>query len=243
MKRADLLAELAATIADLEPLLAPAPWRDQLVAQCVTARVAFRAAAVSIAQLDGGVLRYVAASGAGADDIVGTELDVTKGLAGFVAVSGQVISVERPVEDPRFARDVAEQTGFIPSSIVVSPVVAPAGGVVGVLSVLDRGIPSADALELSAAFAAQAAGLLPAVGAFASTVSALLDAIADAIAKEEPHLGAALRREFARRGEGDAALVPVAAVLADLRQLDPDARDRISRIITDIAALAARGRR
>jgi hypothetical protein len=33
VKRADLVAELAATIADLEPLLAPAPWRDQLVAQ------------------------------------------------------------------------------------------------------------------------------------------------------------------------------------------------------------------
>ncbi len=128
------------------------------------ARAAFGAAACSVAELDEdeGGLVYRAASGSGADAIVGVRLPVTRGIAGWVAVSGQPLMVSDPATDRRFARDVAESTAFVPRNLLAAPIMGPEG-VLGVLSVLDRDADRADAgrdLHLAASFAARAAALM-----------------------------------------------------------------------------------
>jgi GAF domain-containing protein len=128
------------------------------------AREAFGAAACSLAvhDEDEGELVYRAASGAGADAIVGVRLPVTRGIAGWVAVSGQPLAVSDPAADRRFAQDVAESTAYVPQTLLAAPLLGPEG-VLGVLSVLDRDPERPDAardLHLAASFAARGAALL-----------------------------------------------------------------------------------
>ncbi len=122
MRRADLLAQLVDAAVDVGPLLGATRWQRQLDAMCEAALLAFGAAAVSVARAHDDHLRYVAASGAGAESIVGTELGLADGLAGFVAASGQAMVIDQPANDPRFARDVAERTGYVPDSMLLVPV-------------------------------------------------------------------------------------------------------------------------
>jgi subtilisin len=82
-------------------------------------------------------LRYVAADGAGAAEIVGVELPVGRGLAGWVATSGQSIAVRDARTDPRFAADVAKSTRYVPTVILAAPFFTPSGEVAGVITVLD----------------------------------------------------------------------------------------------------------
>jgi len=86
-------------------------------------RTLFDAAACSVALVDdaGATLVYVAASGEGAAEIVGVELPVTRGIAGWTAMSGQPIAVRDVETDARFARDVAEATHYVPASILAAP--------------------------------------------------------------------------------------------------------------------------
>jgi hypothetical protein len=110
-----------------------------LAALCALARVALGAASVSIATVDDDGLRFVAADGLGAAEILGTHLPPGAGIAGFVAATGQSLSVRDPMSDPRFAREVGERTGYVPNAIQCVAVLDADGDVAAVLSVLDRG--------------------------------------------------------------------------------------------------------
>src|SRR6476646_5052302 len=108
-------------------------------------RALFGAAACSIALVDqdGGTLRFVASDGAGAEAIVGVTIPVSRGIAGWAAMSGQPISVRDVQTDARFARDVAESTNYVPSSILAAPMMTTEGEVMGVTSVLDPSVEEA----------------------------------------------------------------------------------------------------
>ena len=99
----------------------------------------FEAAAASIALTDRttGELVYHAAWGSGAREIVGVRLPPGVGIAGSVVAGGEGIAVPDCRNDPRFAAQIAAGTGYVPNTMVVVPLKAE-GGVVGVLSVLDR---------------------------------------------------------------------------------------------------------
>ena len=60
------------------------------------------------------------------------------GIAGLVAVSGQPLAVANAQQDPRHARDIAEQAGYFPTTILAVPVTSEDGSVIGVLELLDR---------------------------------------------------------------------------------------------------------
>jgi subtilisin len=137
MLHTELVGRLAELLAD--PRARATDADGALAEVCRQARAGLGAAAVSVAVLDDDRLVYRAAAGEGADSIVGRSLPIERGLAGYVAVSGQSLSVERPGDDPRFARDIAESTGFVPNSLLVVPIVVD-GVVLGVLSVLDRAV-------------------------------------------------------------------------------------------------------
>ncbi len=127
-----------------------------LTAVCAAARAVTGAAAVSISVVTDEGLRYVASDGAGADEIVGTVLTGGRGLASFVAASGQSLAIGRVESDPRFARDVAERTGYVPAAMLLVPILDTSGDVAGVLSVLDRApaaLGDVDALAVAGRFA------------------------------------------------------------------------------------------
>lgn len=137
--------------------------RAALTDVCAALRAVLGAAAVSVANVGPAGLEYVAADGAGASEIVGTTLTGGRGLASFVAATGQSLVIGRVDTDPRFARDVAEHTGYVPTAMLLVPILATDGEVGGVLSVLDRSattLGDEDALAVAGRFADIAAHLL-----------------------------------------------------------------------------------
>ncbi len=243
MRRADLIAQLAGLAVDLDAVAAPAAPHEELTALCTTARLAFGAAAVSVAVLEGDTLRYRSASGRGADVIVGTELPVSRGIAGYVALTGQALAVDRPADDPRFARDVAELTGYIPASLLVVPIEGSSDETAGVLSVLDRSMSSGDALELATAFARQAAPIVAATEVGAAVGRVVLAAVVDAARSADPDLAAALARSVRRLQHPNDDLAGIASMLAAFRQVDTATRSRIIALVNEITDLAAPRRR
>lgn len=159
---------------------------DDLIAHlqsaCTAARLAFGAGSVSVAVVTAGGddlpvdhLHYVAAEGRGAEGIVGVRLPAGKGIAGYVAATGQALVVDHVTDDARFARDVAERTGYLPTTLLGVPITSRTGQVLGVLSVLDRGHGTAgggDALALGTAFAGAVAPAVALLTAGADTASA-----------------------------------------------------------------------
>lgn len=117
---------------------APAAPRTLLEALVRAAAGVFEAAAASLALAGSdGALRYEAAWGAGAGEIVGVRLRPGEGIAGAVAMSGEGLAIPDCRADPRFAARVAEGTGYVPITMLAVPLVH-RGRVAGVLSVLDR---------------------------------------------------------------------------------------------------------
>jgi predicted Ser/Thr protein kinase len=102
-----------------------------------TAAAVFGAGATSIAFLDGDKLVYESAWGGGADEIVGIRLSPGEGIAAHVAASGRAEAIPNCLEDPRWARDIAEGTGYIPHTMLVLPL-GPRDRPFGVLQILDR---------------------------------------------------------------------------------------------------------
>ena len=116
------------------------PARRRVIEAIVrTAAGIFDAAAVSVALTDpvSRELVYEAAWGAGAAEVVGMRLPEGRGVAGSVVQSGEAVAVPECRKDPRFAAQVAAKTGYVPYTMMVTPLVRD-GETIGVLSVLDR---------------------------------------------------------------------------------------------------------
>jgi GAF domain-containing protein len=104
------------------------------------ARTVFGAAAASVFLLDEETdeLVFEAVAGEGEEDLVGLRFPSGTGLAGWVVMSGQSMLVDDVNQNPQFARDAAESTGYVPTSILAAPLIRD-GDCIGVLEVLDRG--------------------------------------------------------------------------------------------------------
>lgn len=114
--------------------------RSLLQAIVEVARSVFGAAAASVFLLDEqtGDLVFEAVAGEGEEQLVGTRFPSGTGLAGWVVMSGQALLVDDVTQNPQFARDAAESTGYVPQSIMAAPLIRN-GDCIGVLEVLDRG--------------------------------------------------------------------------------------------------------
>jgi GAF domain-containing protein len=136
-------------------------FRELLQSIVDVARTIFAAQAASIFLLDEETdeLVFEAVSGQGEGSLVGTRFPSSTGIAGFALVTRQPLVVDDLDADPRFSRDRAAETGYVPSSIVASPLLYDERAL-GVLSVLDRapdrpfGLAQ---LELLSRFSTQAA--------------------------------------------------------------------------------------
>jgi GAF domain-containing protein len=114
-------------------------YRELLQSIVEVARAIFRAKASSIFLLDEEAddLVFEAVAGEGSDSLVGRRFPSSQGIAGFVLVSRQPLVIEDVLEDPRFSREVAESTGFVPKGLMAVPLLHEER-VLGVLEVLDR---------------------------------------------------------------------------------------------------------
>jgi GAF domain-containing protein len=103
------------------------------------ARAIFGAEASSVFLYDEDTdeLVFEAVSGQGGDTLVGTRFPSSTGNAGFALVTRQPLVVDDLSNDPRFSRERAASTGYVPNSIVASPLLHDER-TLGVLSVLDR---------------------------------------------------------------------------------------------------------
>ena len=135
---------------------------DELLETIVEAAARlFGAAAASIALVDDKAQRIVfrVAYGAGRDQVIGLSIPVDEGIAGYVVTTGQPMAISNVQQDPRFARDAAEKTGYVPRSILAMPLFRH-DRVIGVMEVLDKINAPAfgmEDMELLALFARQAA--------------------------------------------------------------------------------------
>ncbi len=206
-------------------------------------RLAVGAASVSIARVDGASLLYEAAEGTSAEQVMGMRLPAGRGIAGYVAGTGQSLVVDEVRNDPRFARDVAERVGFVPTSLLVVPIVDDVDAVLGVISVLDRTTGAGDSLAVTSAAGRLAAPLLTLSGAVTRLGPLLVHAIADAVAAHDATLVPALRRLADTLPEDDAEIAGLAALLAELRVLPQSTQQAVGRVLRETLALAAPRRR
>ena len=125
------------------------------------ARAIFGARASSIMLFDPDTeeLVFAAVSGEGERELVGRRMPASTGVAGWVLSSRTPLVLEDVQSDPRFAREVAEKTGYVPKGLMAVPLLDEELAL-GVLQVLDRPQRSRFTLqemELLGLFAGQAA--------------------------------------------------------------------------------------
>jgi GAF domain-containing protein len=82
-------------------------------------------------------LVFRAAAGPEGEGVIGIAIATHEGIAGYVFSTGQPLAVADVAADPRFERATAEQTGYVPRSLLAVPLVD-GEGIVGVMEWLDR---------------------------------------------------------------------------------------------------------
>ena len=136
-------------------------FRALLSAIVEVARSIFGAKASSILLLDEETeeLVFAAVVGAGEEHLLGMRFPAGKGIAGWVLATRTPLVIEDVRQDPRFAGDVAEDTGYVPSGLMAAPLLHEERAL-GVLEVLDRperSLFTLQEMELLGLFANQAA--------------------------------------------------------------------------------------
>jgi GAF domain-containing protein len=180
------------------------------------ARAIFPARASSIFLLDEQTdeLVFEAVAGEGSDELIGRRFPSSTGIAGWVLVTRQPIVLEEVERDPRFARDLAESTGYVPRGLMAVPLLH-GERVLGVLEVLDR--------PQQARFTLAEMDLL---GMFGNQAAIALDLLQRA------------RRARAAIGEGATSDLAVVARLAErVEDLEGPSRTLALRLLEDVDAL------
>ncbi len=200
-------------------------YRRLLGAIVEVARSIFQAKASSVLLLDEATneLVFEAVAGEGEEKLLGTRLPGGTGIAGWVAATRQPLVLEDVDQDPRFARDAAESTGYVPKGLMAVPLLHDEEAL-GVLSVLDRQAKfTLQEMELLGLFASQAAVALdlhrktsaPVLARPACRVAVRLDVVSTLVALACRVLaGGMATRGMAVRLDVIAALVTLARRMA-----------------------------
>jgi len=228
-----VLVELGRIADGLGPALAPAGGEELLRAIASTAQRLFDAAACSLALLseDESELVFTTVVGAGAEVVRGLRIPSGHGIAGWVVMSGQPIAVADLQQDPRWARDVADVTGYAPSSMLVAPV-ATRQRLLGVIEILDRSADRAESeqdMALLGLVADQAALAIEGARAFDNFGRQLLRAVA--ATTDDVDVAAALDSAAASLGEPDRDLLELASLFAQLGRTGPGTRRLAVRVL------------
>lgn len=105
------------------------------------------------------VLEFKVAYSPSDSGLIGQKFPLDKGIAGYVVMTGQPIATSNAHQDTRFDQDFAKSTGYVPESILATPLFS-GDRIIGVMEVLDK-IDAASFgmkdMELMGMFAQQAA--------------------------------------------------------------------------------------
>jgi GAF domain-containing protein len=181
------------------------------------ARAIFKAKASSILLLDeeADELVFEAAADEASEALIGKRFPSSTGIAGFVLVSRQPLVIEDVLADPRFSRETAESTGFVPKGLMAVPLLHEERAL-GVLEVLDR--PSDTRFTLAE---------MELLGLFANQAAIALDL-----------LQRARLAQAALKGEGDLGVVArVAESLERLRDDEDGSREAALRLLAELEKL------
>jgi GAF domain-containing protein len=152
-------------------------------------------------------LVFEAVAGEGAGELVGKRFPSSTGIAGWVLVTRQPLVIEDVKQDPRFGREVAESTGYVPKGLMAVPLLYEERSL-GVLEVLDR--------PQEARFSLAEMELL---GLFANQAAIALDLL---------QRGRRAQQMLDAEGGDAAALAKIAAAL---EELDPEERRPALRLL------------
>jgi GAF domain-containing protein len=173
-------------------------YRELLQAVVEVARAIFNARASSVFLHDEKTdeLVFEAVAGEGAEELIGRRFPSSTGIAGWVLVTRQPLVIEELEQDPRFAREAAESTGFVPKGLMAVPLLHEERAL-GVLEVLDR--PQQSAFSLKE---------MELLGLFANEAAIALDLLqrareARAVLEEQDGQAAALARLAGRLAEAE----------------------------------------
>jgi len=208
----DLRAAVAAGVLGSEE-----QFRALLQSVVDVARAIFKAKASSILLLDTETdeLVFEAAADEASESLIGKRFPSSTGIAGFVLVSRQPLVIEDVLSDPRFSRETAESTGFVPKGLMAVPLLHEENAL-GVLEVLDR--------PRDARFTLAEMELL---GLFANQAAIALDL-----------LQRARRAQNALVGEGDLAVLARVAEALETRRDDEDgSRASALRLLAELERL------
>jgi GAF domain-containing protein len=208
----DLRAAVAAGVLGSEE-----QFRALLQSVVDVARAIFKAKASSILLLDTETdeLVFEAAADEASESLIGKRFPSSTGIAGFVLVSRQPLVIEDVLSDPRFSRETAESTGFVPKGLMAVPLLHEENAL-GVLEVLDR--------PRDARFTLAEMELL---GLFANQAAIALDL-----------LQRARRAQSALVGEGDLAVLARVAEALETRRDDEDgSRASALRLLAELERL------
>jgi GAF domain-containing protein len=134
----DAVVAVAARLTAAERL-APTDPEPALRAVADAAVAALHVTAASIALHDPVANRLVfrAAAGPQGDGVIGLSVAPNEGIAGYAFATGQSLAIADVLADPRFERETAERTGYMPRSLLAVPLIDD-GGTIGVMEWLDR---------------------------------------------------------------------------------------------------------
>lgn len=216
-----------------------APYRALLDGIAQAARRTFRAAAVSIAVLDRAANELVFEAAAGGGDVVNRRFPAHQGIAGWVVMTGEPLAVADVGRDPRFARDFAQSTGYLPTSIMAVPLLV-GEEVEGVLEVLDKSDAASfglDDLEMLALFARPAA-IAVAQSRLVSGTGALLMQEVGRLARErgDENLARAAQAVLAAGGAAPADALDLARLVHGLSRRG----ERACRLASDVLSAIER---
>jgi GAF domain-containing protein len=211
----------------------------------------FGAEAASLALYDAGADRLVfeVAAGTHGEGVVGVSIATDEGVAGYVFSTGQPIALSDVAADRRFGRATAEQTGYVPRSLIAVPLTDDEG-TLGVLEVLDKRSEASFDLhdvELASVFARQATIAIRVSRLERDTASLIRGVLASAAGStagdgtgdfDIDAIVAAATRGLHSEDEG--ALWTVVDTVARLRAADPAQLELVSEILGVLAARAER---
>jgi GAF domain-containing protein len=192
-------------------------YRQLLQSIVEVARSIFGAKASSIFLLDEETdeLVFEAVAGEGAETLIGQRIPSSTGIAGWVLVTRQPLVLEDVTQDPRFARDVAEKTGYVPEGLMSVPLLHEERAL-GVLNVLDR--------PQNARFTLEEMDLL---GLFANQAAVALDLLQRA----------RRARELVDGTGGDDAVAAVARLADVVERLEDERREAGVQLIRAIEVI------
>jgi signal transduction protein with GAF and PtsI domain len=225
--------------------LAP-PSTTLLLTSIVEATVAlFDAEASSIALYDPATNRLVfqVAAGSQGQGVVGLAIGPDQGIAGYVFTTGQPLALSDVARDARFGRAAAEQTGYVPRSVVAVPLLDDEGSI-GVLEVLDKrseGTFDLRDIELASVFARQATVAIRATRLERDAATLVASALTAIAGDDEAAVEVVVADAVATLVEGeDGALWALADEVARLRAADPTQLDLVRELLAVLVRRAER---